>query len=909
MTTTRLPLLAYLASLHIIAILLFSNGFLLTRISLDNVNESEVELASITFGKAIVLVIDALRYDFTTPRNESSPYWNHLTILSEISKSSPSNAFLTKFVADPPTTTLQRLKGLTTGSLPTFIDAGSNFAGEAITEDNLISALRNAKKRIAFVGDDTWQALFPDTFEKELNYPFESLNVWDLDTVDNGVYDHLFNAHDAFLSEQSKSRWDVVIAHALGLDHSGHRYGPNHPETTRKLLQMNDWIRQIVDRIDNDTLLVVLGDHGMNPQGDHGGDSIEELEAALFMYAKKDIFTTEMPRNGDTGVPQIDLVPTFALLMGLPVPFNNLGSPIPDVFMNNPRLDYKSAVDLTSTQIESYIETYSTHSTSIKQSLGAIRTADSQDTNDAIRWQRDVLEVFRQQWAQYDLISITHGIVLMLATVILSVRLFCSTEDRAISFFLSAFISMYSSYALYNLRASLPLRSILCGFAMANGSFYLSWVFDVFGAARSKMSVQWTSYEFIGTMLVFLHALIFASNSFTIHEDRITLYIITTLGTLLVLQALKENRYRQACYSCAIVILSRLVASIRACREEQVGSCISTFYDQSAWTIYSVYTIAAIITIFSSRAFLRRFALDRKSRQWISWVFVIPVIFIGMYWALEKFTPTATQFHRIAARTFIISMVSLSVAWYRLPLPISFLMNEQRVLQVVGLDHVETMMNLQFTLPLISLLIFLGRGIGSLSLLILVLQLFLLTQIHIDRGQMTVVRCALLVELGFLHFFTTGHQMALPFIQWDMAFLVSKRIIYPVSPLLVACNAFGAFIIIALWSPVSAAWRPRAQENDKTDGPVNKIQQELQITRTMIGVLTGLSLLLLSTMCFATHFRRHLMVWKIFAPRFMCAALILLIVDAIMLISSLGQDLGKRKLKGLAATLMGMQPV
>ena len=39
---------------------------------------------------------------------------------------------LLKFIADPPTTTLQRLKGLTTGSLPTFIDAGSNFAGEVI---------------------------------------------------------------------------------------------------------------------------------------------------------------------------------------------------------------------------------------------------------------------------------------------------------------------------------------------------------------------------------------------------------------------------------------------------------------------------------------------------------------------------------------------------------------------------------------------------------------------------------------------------------------------------------------------------------------------------------------------------------------------------------------------------------
>lgn len=43
-----------------------------------------------------------------------------------------------KLVADAPTTTLQRLKGITTGSLPTFIDVGSNFATAEINEDNII---------------------------------------------------------------------------------------------------------------------------------------------------------------------------------------------------------------------------------------------------------------------------------------------------------------------------------------------------------------------------------------------------------------------------------------------------------------------------------------------------------------------------------------------------------------------------------------------------------------------------------------------------------------------------------------------------------------------------------------------------------------------------------------------------
>ena len=89
-------------------------------------------------------------------------------MLYETAVERPENALLLPFIADPPTTTLQRLKGLTTGTLPTLIDAGSNFAGTAIDEDNLIAQLRNASKRVVHLGDDTWHALFPDMFEPDL---------------------------------------------------------------------------------------------------------------------------------------------------------------------------------------------------------------------------------------------------------------------------------------------------------------------------------------------------------------------------------------------------------------------------------------------------------------------------------------------------------------------------------------------------------------------------------------------------------------------------------------------------------------------------------------------------------------------------------------------------------------------
>lgn len=236
------------------------------------------------FDKAVIILIDALRFDFVVPTNSNKdkPYINKMKTVIDLVRHKPNNARLYKFTADPPTTTLQRLKGLTTGSLPTFVDAGSNFASTQIAEDNFIDQLAKLGKRMTFLGDDTWLSLFPGRFKREYAYP--SFNVKDLHTVDNGILENIYR-------ELREKDWDVTIAHFLGVDHCGHRYGPNHPAMSEKLVQMDDMIRNVTQRLDKDTILFVFGDHGMTQTGDHGGDSNDELDAALFVYSSSQVST------------------------------------------------------------------------------------------------------------------------------------------------------------------------------------------------------------------------------------------------------------------------------------------------------------------------------------------------------------------------------------------------------------------------------------------------------------------------------------------------------------------------------------------------------------------------------------------------------------------------------------------
>lgn len=53
--------------------------------------------------------------------------------------------------------------------------------------------------------------------------------------------------------------------------------------------------RSLVDHLANDTLLLVAGDHGMTATGDHGGDTEDEVNAALFVYSKVPLFQSPPP--------------------------------------------------------------------------------------------------------------------------------------------------------------------------------------------------------------------------------------------------------------------------------------------------------------------------------------------------------------------------------------------------------------------------------------------------------------------------------------------------------------------------------------------------------------------------------------------------------------------------------------
>lgn len=129
---------------------------------------------------------------------------------------------------------MQRIKGMMSGTLPTFIDAGSNFNSYLVEEDNLIRQASNHNMSVVIMGDDTWCSLFEEKLFSEI-HAYPSFDVKDLDTVDTNVRKKL-------IPKLIKNDWNIIIAHFLGVDHVGHTYGAKNQIMKRKLNEIDEVI-------------------------------------------------------------------------------------------------------------------------------------------------------------------------------------------------------------------------------------------------------------------------------------------------------------------------------------------------------------------------------------------------------------------------------------------------------------------------------------------------------------------------------------------------------------------------------------------------------------------------------------------------------------------------------------------
>lgn len=851
---------------------LFAKGFLQVRKLIEDKSSLTPKVEPIFFPsingwlpnrhkKFLLLVVDALRIDFVLPSkrtaDKSIAWYDKLTILSELAKNEPSRAKLFHFIADPPTATTQRLSGIAAGTLPAFVEVASNFAESSLGSDNFVYQILQSPHypRFDMYGDDTWLHLFPLIKERSKGTVagFHSFHLFDLHTVDNNVKKHLFPAVEL-------GSFDVAIAHFLGVDHCGHKYGPAQGPCGDKLTEMDQVIRKVIADIDDNTMLIVFGDHGMTDNGDHGGISPKEIGSVLFTYKKgqpsrveefpdaefwKIFFAKvdaarrrllnvdEMPFYADANddsilagsLTQIDFTPTISLLMGIPIPFGNVGNIIPEILVDH---DLYKGLERTEARLQNLKYLF-----------------------DAVRLNAHQVKVFLDRSMElrednFDAHSLAELFAKLAAAEGILQQIRSDPSEESL-------VSGFMAYYDFLLSTQNYCRAVWADFSMP--AIMIGLVIGTVAVLILLISIFWKNCNFstfYSLGLATFHSVSLSTTSFITFEDGVVRFLLTSLVTQNVLWSFFKGppSSKQLLRGLTLLLLIRLTSYTGACREEQFPHC-------------QVLTHRSIVWEFSLPLFV-----------------CIVIGFVGLFWTFRQCHTSLGEF-RESALSFVghllyfCIMTLLGTHWMWTWMADT---SESKQDDAIVTDEIMAVIvpRALFVMCGVSSLLFRKNGglwlLSIAALVGIVLRPFAGWTLLVAGCAILKIGSALFATVdpasigvffyltGMHLFFITGHQTTLTNLQWEAAFIGFRSTIQFVAAILMALNTFAG-PILAL-SAMCLTCSP-----------------EVILVYLWYHVAQ-----LIASAIFTAILMHHLMVWKMFTPRFLfqaCTSLISLLIICI----------------------------
>ena len=450
-----------------------------------------------------------------------------------------------------------------------------------------------------------------------------------------------------------------------------------------------------------------MGDHGMTETGDHGGDTWNETHAALFVYSPRSIFppgTSPYPLISSLlsdSVSQKNIVPTLSLLLGLPIPYSNLGHLIPELFLvensdSNASLHFLSqALLVNCLQVWRYLKHYSLLSndiprndmTSLQVDMDAIISLSQINaTNDllglinrSIGFLKRSESICHSIWAKFNINKMSIGIVVMTISVCLQIYHLLASHLQVTSYFskcILATASMLSSIIGSVLSISLTTGNFVnvsffqmtLLFLGISVIFILMMVYIILVKGRFVWNLFKEYLPFRSLLPIFLIILSTCSlfsNSYIIREDSRIEFLLQTYNCILMVKSLSEwyAQSRNTHYSSTrllpnilksalLLLLMRATRYFHVCRPEQ-SPCESSYLSLPLLNLAEKSFIGAVL----------RFSLSTLS-------LILPTAYI-----IKKYRLYSNKFysHGLVAISVLIITFWLTKIFPEPPIPPSYL--------------------------------------------------------------------------------------------------------------------------------------------------------------------------------------------------------------------------------------------
>lgn len=202
------------------------------------------------------------------------------------------------------------------GTWPRFSGVVTNGFHGPVRVDSIFREAQRAGARPVGAGTGGWLELFGPWFDR-FEVPDVSVSApEDVDRLDAAILER-----GLMLLRDPSAR--LVLLYFTGPDEYGHAFGGASTAYRESVRRTDGWLARVVSTLDlSRTTLVVTTDHGHIDAGGHGGWEPIVTEVPLVMVGKG--IRAGVEGRGD----QVDIAPTLAALLGVPIPVHAMGRPL-----------------------------------------------------------------------------------------------------------------------------------------------------------------------------------------------------------------------------------------------------------------------------------------------------------------------------------------------------------------------------------------------------------------------------------------------------------------------------------------------------------------------------------------------------------------------------------------------------
>ena len=367
-------------------------------------------------------------------------------------------------------------------------------------------------------------------------------------------------------------------------------------------------------------------------------------------------------------VSQVDLVPTISLLLGIPIPFSNLGTIIIDLFDRDPSQSNNmqssmqqklTALHLNAWQVNRFLHKYSEESNDLPafelddldaeyrlaedhleelfSQIYSGKNVSMEELDALVDRYMDYLGrargLCRSVWSKFDLVTMAvGGFVLVCAFLFNTAVAISGTKSIPLSTITYVAVLAVILFGVASLLQLLPPVFTLLPTVFATACILITAICKDFVTRLSWSYSHVKISEIFSILLCFSHSLSLLSNSFVVYEDRSSSFILQSLliltlvvQMLAILSVVDSGAKRRVPKEClwmfvrvvllvlAVACCLRLSTLFRSCREEQLDCEVSWFLQPLS-------------------AILLKFEHFRLMRLFISVASVISVIAVVTLW-------------------------------------------------------------------------------------------------------------------------------------------------------------------------------------------------------------------------------------------------------------------------------------